>query len=188
MAQARNRLESLINDFNHFPEYNYYVQTGNVGTATTWTTTSATTTANSTGSVTYTINQPFYTPTNMWDYQPTTTIPYEPLQFPQPTGLPFIGNATSYATTYGFKPYECYNSSEGRITDGKKSLIFKIFEITNMDYFALIKHLCICSKLFNTLLLEFTMQHRTKQFMELFSKVISVTPEKLFNEVIKVYK
>lgn len=108
------------------------------------------------------------------------------------TDYPYVTTDFTYHQnpTFNFFPrFLCYPTSEDRISDGKKEIIFKLFSQTKLEYDSLLKHLGMEKILFNTLLMEYALQQRLKFFMQLFSRNSQFTPEELYGEIVgKIYE
>jgi hypothetical protein len=83
--------------------------------------------------------------------------------------------------------FRCYPSSEGRLRPGRKELLFKLLQTTKLEYDALVKHLAIEEMLFNTVLIEYSLEFSLKRYMELMSFNSQFSKYDLFNWVIKTY-
>jgi hypothetical protein len=118
------------------------------------------------------------------DYTVTTPIYQDHVYIPTDDWCNTYSSTTLHISTERFC---CYATSEGRIREDKKELIFQLIEKTKMDYTKLVKHLAIEERLFNTLLLEYALTKRTKLYMELVSRNSHFSKYDLYNEVVKMF-
>jgi hypothetical protein len=172
MAKIRN----LYNDMHTYGQ----TITANLNTATTTTTT----TANPYTTITIAGNQ--YQP--HWDTQPLYTPPPAYTTYDDIWNQPFGGNSFVGYNQEIFHKFLCYASSEGRIREGKKEVIFRLLETTTLDYDGIVRHLAIEEMLFNTLLMEYALQYVPKKYMELVARNSQFTKYELYAHVIVVYK
>lgn len=87
-----------------------------------------------------------------------------------------------------YEPFYCFASSEGRIHEAKRELVFKLLRSTNQPYDSIIKHLSMDEMLFNTLLMEYALEFAAKRFMELISRKPNFSKHDLYTQVILIYK
>lgn len=94
----------------------------------------------------------------------------------------------NYQQIPSVEKFDCFVTSEGRITEAKRETLFNLFEKTTQEYLVLVKYLNIEEKLFNTVLLEYAIKHKTSLFMELLVFKQNFTKWDLYNAVVKIYK
>jgi hypothetical protein len=95
------------------------------------------------------------------------------------------GNTMYYPTlTPGFN---CYASTDGRISEQRLEVIFQLLAQTKLDYTGMIKQLGMDERLFNTALLEYALKFKPRFFIEMLSHNQSFTKDDLYNQVVKSY-
>jgi hypothetical protein len=89
--------------------------------------------------------------------------------------------------TYPADKFECFVTSEGRITEAKRDALYKLLDKTTQDYFTLVRYLNIPEKLFNTVVLEYALKYKVRLYMELIAFKQNYSKIDLFNAVVKFY-
>lgn len=103
----------------------------------------------------------------------------------------WLGNGNSSMSGLGsiYKAgFDCYCTSTDRITEGKKNIIIKLLETSNLEYPAFVKHVGITEKLLNTIILEYTMKNKPFILLELLSHNSQFTGADLYFEVVTVLR
>jgi hypothetical protein len=83
--------------------------------------------------------------------------------------------------------FNCYSTTQGRISQSKLDLIYKILAETKLCYEQVLKHLGMEERLFNTILMEYSIKFKAQFLIELLSHKQVFTKEDLFNQVVKSY-